>query len=47
MDAIHLLIARVAGELSRAIVRQRATRKQMTNWVADLRKAADMIEERL
>lgn len=40
-------VARVAGEMSLAIVRRAVTRRHLKAWVTTLRKAADEIEKML
>lgn len=47
MEETHELVAGVAGELSLAIVRQRAPRAQMLSWIARLRRTADRMEAKV
>lgn len=47
MEETHGIVAAVAGELSLAIVRQRAPRAQMLSWIARLRRTADRMEAKV
>ena len=40
-------VAQVAGAMSLRLVRGRATRTEMTAWVASLRAAADALEAKI
>lgn len=47
MEETHEIVAAVAGELSLAIVRQRAPRAQMLSWIARLRRTADRMQAKV
>lgn len=47
MEETHVIVAGVAGELSRAIVRQRAPRAQIESWILRLRETADRMEAKI
>jgi hypothetical protein len=47
MEETHRIAAGVAGELSLAIVRQKASRAQMEAWILRLREVADRMEAKI
>lgn len=47
MEETHRVAAQVVGELSLAIVRQKASRPQMLGWVKRLRDVADRVEAKV
>jgi hypothetical protein len=47
MEETHRIVAGVAGELSRAIVRQKASRVTMESWISRLRETADRMEAKI
>ncbi len=47
MEETHRIAAGVAGELSLAIVRQRASRADMESWISRLRDVADRMEAKI
>lgn len=47
MEEAHRLCAQVAGELSLAIVRRKASREMMRGWVVALRRVADAFEAKM
>ena len=47
MEETHRIAAQVVGELSLAIVRQKASRPAMLSWIKRLREVADRMEAKV
>lgn len=47
MEETHQIAAEVVGELSLAIVRQKASRAVMESWIRRLRDVADRMEAKI
>jgi len=45
MEALHAQIAKIAGEISLALVHGKGSRARIANWVQRLRAVADELEK--